>query len=75
MANEKDNEFIRAMEEHKYDNIVLAELDLLDSRIYEMREAVSAVKTDEFSARMWALDNRKLYKHDRKSIDEDTKLF
>lgn len=54
---------------------ILSELDLLDSRIYEMREAVSSVKTDEFSGRMWALNDRKLYNHNRKDLSEDTKLF
>ncbi|MBR6902749.1 MAG: HD domain-containing protein [Clostridia bacterium] len=54
---------------------VLSELDLMDSRIYEMREAVGAVKEDEFSGRMWALDNRKLFNHNRKDLNEDTKLF
>lgn len=54
---------------------ILSELDLLDSRIYEMREAVSAVKKDEFSGRMWALNDRKLYNHNRKDLSEDTKLF
>ncbi len=54
---------------------ILSELDLLDSRIYEMREAVSSVKPDEFSGRMWALNDRKLYNHNRKTLEEDTKLF
>lgn len=54
---------------------ILSELDLLDSRIYEMREAVSSVKPEEFSGRMWALNDRKLYNHSRKNLDEDTKLF
>ena len=54
---------------------ILSELDLLDSRIYEMREAVSSVRGGEFSSRLWALDNRKLYNHERKNLEEDTKLF
>ncbi|MBO4693114.1 MAG: HD domain-containing protein [Clostridia bacterium] len=54
---------------------ILAELDLLDSRIYEMREAVSSVKPDEFSGRMWALNDRKLYNHNRKTLEDNTKLF
>ena len=54
---------------------ILSELDMLDSRIYEMREAVSSVKPDEFSGRMWALNDRKLYNHNRIKLDEDTKLF
>ena len=54
---------------------LLSELDLMDSRVYEMREAVSAVKTDEFSGRVWAMDNRKLYNHARKDLSVDTKIF
>jgi hypothetical protein len=40
-----------------------------------MRDAVRAIKPDDFSARLWALDNRKLYNHTRASLDEDVKLF
>ena len=54
---------------------ILSEIDLLDSRIYEMREAVGSVKPDEFSGRMWALNDRKLYNHNRKDLEEDVKLF
>lgn len=54
---------------------ILSELDLLDSRIYEMRDAVSSVKPDEFSGRIWALNERKLYNHNRREIENDTKLF
>lgn len=42
---------------------VLAELDLLDSRIYEMFEALESVPIGGFSERVWALENRQLYKH------------
>ncbi len=54
---------------------VLSEMDLLDSRIFEMREAVAATKPNDFSGRLWALDNRKLYNHNRKDLEESTKLF
>ncbi len=54
---------------------LLSELDLMDSRVYEMREAVVSLKPDEFSSRQWALDNRKLYHHARKENDENVKLF
>ena len=37
---------------------ILSELDLLDSRIFEMREAVSSTMADDFTGRLWALDNR-----------------
>lgn len=54
---------------------LLSELDLMDSRIYEMQEAVSSAKADDFSQRIWALDNRKLYNHSRVDLEEKAKLF
>lgn len=54
---------------------LLSELDLMDSRVYAMREALSAAEPDEFSGRIWALDNRKLYNHNRKDLSKNTELF
>lgn len=54
---------------------LLSELDLMDSRVYEMREAVQNTPQGDFSARLWAMDNRKLYNHNRKTLDEQPKLF
>jgi hypothetical protein len=34
----------------------------------EVTEAVSGVEEGEFTQRMWALDNRKLYNHARKEV-------
>lgn len=42
---------------------VLAELDLLDSKLYEMFFALEGVSRGAFSERQWALDNRQLYQH------------
>lgn len=54
---------------------VLSEIDLMDARIYEMREAVSETKPNDFSGRLWALDNRKLFNHTRTDLDKNPKLF
>ena len=54
---------------------LLSELDLMDSRVYEMQEAVSGTKAEDFSQRIWALDNRKLYNHSRVDLEEKAKLF
>ena len=54
---------------------VLSELDLMDSRIYEMREAVQSANPNDFSGRVWALDNRKLFNHTRTDLDNGPKLF
>lgn len=42
---------------------VLSELDLLDSRMYEMFSALEGVSRGGFTERQWALDNRQLYQH------------
>jgi len=54
---------------------ILSEIDLMDARIYEMREAVMAAAPNDFSARVWALDNRKLFNHTRSDLDKNPKLF
>ena len=54
---------------------LLSELDLMDSRVYEMREAVAATNSEEFSSRIWAMDNRKLFNHTRTDLNNNTKLF
>ena len=54
---------------------LLSELDLMDSRVYEMREAVTATNADDFSGRIWAMDNRKLYNHARTDLEKETKIF
>ena len=54
---------------------LLSELDLMDSRMFAMRESVSEVAADDFSARIWSMDNRKLFNHSRKNLNNETKLF
>lgn len=44
---------------------VLSELDLMDSRLYEMFAALENVKPGAFSERVWSLDNRMLYQKKR----------
>jgi len=54
---------------------ILAQADLMDARIYEMREAVMGVNGEGFSHPVWSLDNRKLFNHERTDLTNDTKLF
>lgn len=42
---------------------VIAQLDLLDARMYEMFDALASVPIGSFSERLWALENRQLYQH------------
>lgn len=41
---------------------VLSTIDRLDARMFEMFEALREIPAGSFSARVWALDNRELYK-------------
>ncbi len=54
---------------------LLSELDLMDSRVYEMKEAVISANEGDFSGRVWAMDNRKLFNHGRTDLKTETKLF
>lgn len=54
---------------------LLSELDLMDSRVYEMKEAVTNAGAEDFSGRIWAMENRKLYNHKRTNLEKETKLF
>lgn len=53
---------------------ILSQLDKLDATVYEINEAVAGVNEGEFTQRMWALDNRKLYNHGRKTPEAKAKL-
>lgn len=54
---------------------VLSELDMLDARIYEMSDAISATEIGSFTGRLWALDNRKLFNHGMTPCDTKANLF
>lgn len=42
---------------------IVSQIDVLDSKLFEMYDALSGVPVGGFSERQWALDNRQLYKH------------
>lgn len=54
---------------------LLSELDMLDARMFEMKEATFGVSSGEFTGKMWSMDNRKLYNHGRDDLSKETKLF
>ena len=54
---------------------LLSQLDLLDSRVYEITEALNTTDSGDFSNRLWALDNRKIYNHARNANDKTVNLF
>ena len=54
---------------------LLSELDLMDSRVYAMKEALISTADDDFTSKLWSLDNRKLFNHSRTDLKLDPKLF
>lgn len=51
---------------------LLSELDLMDARIYQIGHAIGNIDAGEFSSRLWALDDRKIYNHSER--DKDIKV-
>lgn len=75
LSHHGDPEFGAAVRPMFIEAELLSELDLMDSRVYEMREAVAATNPEELSSRIWAMDNRKLFNHTRTDLNNNTKLF
>ena len=44
----------------------LSLIDMLDARLFEMRDALAGVEPGGFSAKVWCLDNRELYRPARR---------
>lgn len=42
---------------------IVSTIDTLDARLFEMFDAIDAVEVGDFTERVWALDNRQLYRH------------
>lgn len=75
LSHHGDPEFGAAVRPMFMEAEILSELDMLDARIYEMKEAVEGVNTGEFTGRLWSMDNRKLYNHSKSDLNKPTILF
>ena len=75
LSHHGDPEFGACMRPMFLEAILLSQLDMLDATVYEVNDATEKLETGEFSGRMWALDNRKLYNHNRRKGEETLKLF
>ena len=74
ISHHGDPEFGAAVRPMFLEAEILSQLDNLDATIYEITSTVSEVQKGEFSPRQWALDNRKLYNHGRKSVSPKANL-
>ena len=75
LSHHGDPEFGAAVRPMFIEAEILSELDMLDARIYEMKEAVESVETGEFTGRVWSMDNRKLYNHGKSDLNKSPNLF
>lgn len=53
---------------------LLSQIDLMDATVFEIVSAVSPLEPGDFSARQWALDERRFYRHGFENFDLKTKL-
>ena len=75
LSHHGDPEFGAAVRPMFMEAEILSELDMLDARIFEMKEAVEGVESGEFTGRLWSMDNRKLYNHGKSDLNKQTNLF
>lgn len=54
---------------------VLSTLDTLDSKIYEMADQVFEIEKGEFSPRIWALNDRRIYNHGKEATERKVNLL
>lgn len=54
---------------------ILSELDLMDARLYEMKDALLKADKGAFTPSLWFVDNAKLYNHARKETETEPNLF
>lgn len=50
---------------------IVSTVDTLDAKLYEMFDALAGVEIGGFTDRLWALDNRQLYRHGHGVIQKD----
>ncbi len=51
--------------------VLLSALDTLDANVYEVENVLKGVEPGGFSAKVWALEDRKFYNHGRRPVGTD----
>ncbi len=75
LSHHSEPEFGAAVRPMFIEAELLSQLDMMDARMFEMKEATENTQAGEFSGRMWSMDNRKLFNHGRDDMDKKTQLF
>ena len=71
LSHHGDPQFGAAVKPSFLEAEVLSSLDMLDAKIYEIENSITTVEPGGFSARQWALDDRKFLNHGRRSVTTD----
>ena len=50
---------------------IVSTVDTLDAKLYEMFDALAGIEIGGFTDRLWALDNRQLFRHGHGVIQTD----
>lgn len=75
LSHHGDPEFGAAVRPSFIEAELLSQLDMMDARMFEMKEATCSAENGEFTGRLWSMDNRKLYNHGKDDMSKETKLF
>ena len=74
LSHHGDPQFGAAVRPSFLEAEILSQLDMLDARVYEVENAIGAIEVGGFSARQWALDDRKFLNHGRRPVSTAAKL-
>ncbi len=74
LSHHGDPQFGAAVRPSFLEAEVLSSLDMLDAKVYEIENAITTVEPGSFSARQWALDDRKFLNHGRKPVSTEAIL-
>ena len=75
LSHHNEPEFGAAVRPMFIEAELLSQLDMMDARIYELREVAESTEEKDFSGRIWSMDNRKIYNHGRDDLNKKVKLF
>lgn len=69
ISHHKEPEYGAAVRPLFLEAELLSQLDMMDACVYEIMDATAGIKKGEFTNRLWALEDRKFYRHNDASLD------
>ncbi len=69
ISHHKEPEYGAAVRPLFLEAELLSQLDMMDACVYEIMDATAGIKKGEFTNRLWALEDRKFYRHNDALLD------